>query len=115
MIARHYFPFQSFAIIPGKMKIGKMLCLMLWIDLGVNGDEDISRFIKDIMSTFRLHSPTIIYNEYERAPEICYNDYWVLCLHPSQSSWHPQDETKSFTNKSEGKTLKEAFLELNQI
>ena len=32
------------------------------------------------MTTFRLTSPTILYDKDEEAPEICYTEQWVLCL-----------------------------------
>ena len=110
-------PPQISGVKPGKMKIVKLLCLLLllWVDLRVNADEDSSKFIRDIMSTFRLRSPTIIYNEYEAAPDICYYGNRVLCLHPGLPSWYPKDETKSLANKSEGKVGKDGRSELHHI
>ena len=45
--------------------------------LGVNGDDMLNSFIIDIISTFKLTSPTIIYHG--EALEICMT-HWVLCL-----------------------------------
>ena len=67
------------------MKIGRLrglplpLLLLLGMGFSVNGGETISSFIKDVIATFRLASPTIVYDR-EEAPEICYEFHWVLCL-----------------------------------
>ena len=37
-------------------------------------------FIRDIVSAFRISSPTIIYDGDEAPPDICYTDQRVLCL-----------------------------------
>ena len=78
------------------MKIGRLrgLLLLLSIDLRVNGEggETLSSFIRDMMATFGLASPTIVYNSDETAPEICYTDPWVLCLHPGLPSWYPEND-----------------------
>ena len=66
-----------------------------WISLGVNGEE--SSFFTDIISTFKLRSPTIIYHG--ETPEICMRQWWVLCLdleyrqeivHKEKGTWHPE-------------------------
>ena len=44
-----------------------------------NGEDTINAFIIDIMATFQLHFPTIIY-EGEEALEICFSDQWTHCL-----------------------------------
>ena len=67
------------------MKIGRLRnfflpLLLLWgMDFGVNGEEAISNFIKDVMAAFQLTSPTIVYDS-EELPEICFNSQWVLCM-----------------------------------
>ena len=44
-----------------------------------NEDLDVVNvFLKDIISTFKLLSPTIIYEEV--APDVCMTENWVLCL-----------------------------------
>ena len=85
------------------MKIGRLRCLLLliWMDLSVSGDKDISSFIRDIMATFGLASPTIVYNKDETAPEICYTEQWVLCLHPGLPSWYSEDVPKQLANESD--------------
>ena len=76
-----------------------MRILLLWVvllvDIRVNGEETISNLIKDIMTTFRLTSPTIVYNGNEAAPEVCHTDQWVLCLHPEHPSRYPKDDSKA--------------------
>ena len=49
------------------------------MDFGVDGEEAISNFIKDVMAAFQLTSPTIVYDS-EEPPEICFNSQWVLCM-----------------------------------
>ena len=100
------------------MKIGRLRCLLLllWMDLRVSGEEDISSFIRDIMATFGLASPTIVYNSDETAPEICYTDQWVLCLHPGLPSWYPEDSTTTLANESESdKELENDGMHLQSI
>ena len=41
-------------------------------------DDNINSFISDLISSFRLISPTLIYHG--DAPEICFTHLWVLCL-----------------------------------
>ena len=67
----------------------------------VNGEATNNIFLKDIISTFRLTSPTVVYNSDEEAPDICYTNQRVLCLHPGLPSWYPEDVTKKMANKSE--------------
>ena len=56
------------------------LLLLLWMTLIVSGEEDLmSSFIRDIISTFQLDLPTIVYDG-DEAPEICYAGKRVLCL-----------------------------------
>ena len=56
------------------------LFLLLWMALTVSGEEELmNRFSQDLISTFQLTSPTVIYDS-DEAPEICYADQSVLCL-----------------------------------
>ena len=65
------------------------LFLLLWMGLGVNGEETMSLFIEDILSTFKLKALTIIYDG-DEPPMICYTKWWVLCL-PSEGLEFPND------------------------
>ena len=68
--------------------------LLLWMDCSrVNGEDTISSFIRDMLATFELTSPTIVYGG-DEAPDICYTDQWVLCL----SSQVTQSDPKEFAN-----------------
>ena len=58
--------------------LGLSLILVMHFEVA-NGEDTISAFIRDVMITFQLNSPTIIYGG-EEAPEICYSDQWVHCL-----------------------------------
>ena len=56
------------------------LFLLLWMALTVTGEEELkNKFIRDLISTFQLTSPTVLYDS-DEAPEICYKDQRVLCL-----------------------------------
>ena len=85
------------------MKTGRLWGLLIVLSMGfrVNGEGNISSLIKDIMITFRLTSPTIVYDNNEAAPEICYSDQWVLCLQAGVPPRYPEDNTKELANKSE--------------
>ena len=62
------------------MNIGRPAGLLLLLMMGmVNAEDTISGFVRDMMATFRLSSPTIVYDG-DEAPEICYTDQWVLCV-----------------------------------
>ena len=54
------------------------LFLPLWVAARVNGQGTIDIFINNLVDTFKLTSPTIIYDE--EVPEICYNSPRVLCV-----------------------------------
>ena len=41
-------------------------------------DDNINNFISDLISSFGLMSPTLIYHG--DAPEICFTHHWLLCL-----------------------------------
>ena len=73
------------------------LFLLLWMSLVVDGEETISNFIRDAMTTFKLTSPTIVYDANEEPPEICYTKEWVLCL----SSPNHKSEFKESLNETE--------------
>ena len=70
-------------------------------ETSVNGEEKIDVFLRDIIDTFQMTSPTIVYDSDEEAPEICYTDEWVLCLHPGMPSWYPEDDQKKLENDPE--------------
>ena len=67
------------------------------MDFRVDGEERIDNFIRDVISTFKLHSPTIIFDGDEEAPEICYSNQWVLCL-PSKQPKTTLEMGKASTN-----------------
>ena len=75
------------------------LFLLLWMDLGVNGQETMDIFIHDLVVTFKLASPTIIYDSDEGVPEICYTSQWILCLSSKQ---HESDQNEMI-NETYGK------------
>ena len=54
------------------------LVLILMLPNATKCDENLSRFISDLISSYALISPTIIYHGH--APEICFTSHWVLCL-----------------------------------
>ena len=63
------------------MKMGSLLGLGLLSSmfLGVCGDDgNLNDFIADILSTFTLTSPTIVFDEI--VPEVCMTQQWVLCV-----------------------------------
>ena len=62
------------------MNIGRAAGLILLLMNSITNAEDtISSFIRDMMATFQLSSPTIVYDG-DEVPEICYTDQWMLCL-----------------------------------
>ena len=95
------------------MKQGKLLglFLLLWMGLAANGEETMNVFIRDVLSTFRLTSPTIIYDGNDVAPEVCYSHQWVLCL-PSKIL---QSDPKELTNNTENdeELVKDGMLSYN--
>ena len=56
-----------------------LVVFLLWMITIVKSDGTIDDFVGDIISTFKLMSPTIIYS-YDEAPEICWSKEWLLCL-----------------------------------
>ena len=60
--------------------MGLCFLFFLWIlPNGMKCDDNMNGFISDLILTFRLISPTIIYHG--DAPELCFTTPWVLCLH----------------------------------
>ena len=59
------------------------LFLLLWMTATVSGQEDLmNQFVHDIISTFNLTLPTILYDS-DEPPQICYEntpERRVLCL-----------------------------------
>ena len=57
-----------------------LIYLLLFITSLANGLEDgmSETFIKDIIETWRLRSPTIIFPH--EAPKMCLDLQWILCL-----------------------------------
>ena len=77
------------------------LFLLLWMIIKrANGEETISSFLRDIMTTFKLNSPTILYAS-DEAPDICFTDQWVLCL-SSQDKGMRAKEPRAIANGMSG-------------
>ena len=92
-----------------KMNIGRAAgLLLLLMNCMVNAEDTISSFIRDMMSTFHLSSPTIVYDG-DAVPAICYTDQWVLCLSSQVDKSDNEDEfeykTKSYESKTGGECL----------
>ena len=62
----------------GSMEMG-FLFRFLMLPYGMKCEDNMNGFISDLILSFRLTSPTIIYHGH--APEICFTTPWVLCLH----------------------------------
>ena len=70
------------------------LSLLLWMVIKkASGEETSSGFIRDIIATFKLNSPTIIYDS-DEAPEICFTDGWVLCLSAKDQEMRTEEQTE---------------------
>ena len=84
------------------MKIDHLLCLflLLWMGLRVDGEDTTSLFLQDLITSFGLVSPTIVYNADEEAPEICYTNQWVLCLPHFSSETDKGNNQENTTEKS---------------
>ena len=80
------FPGEIFNKKAETMDMGRPLglFLLLWMVLRVDGEKNIDFFIPDVITTFGLTMPTIIYDGADEAPEICYTNQGVLCL-PSEN------------------------------
>ena len=65
----------------GRRLVGPFI--LLWMTATVSGQEDlINQFVHDIISTFNLTLPTVLYDS-DEAPQICYEntpERRVLCL-----------------------------------
>ena len=88
-----------------KMNIGRAAgLLLLLMNCMVNAEDTMSSFVRDMMSTFRLSSPTIVYDG-DEVPDICYTDQWVLCISSQveKSDQHVFEyNTKSNESTTEG-------------
>ena len=72
--------------------MGKLfvILILLWMGLRVNGhNKAMDIFINDLVITFKLISPTIIYDSDEEVPAICYTSKWWLCLSSNQAEINP--------------------------
>ena len=76
-----------------KLVIMTTLFLLLWMALRADGAEDgnLNALIADIITTYRLTLPTIVYSNDEEVPEICYTNQWVSCLHSGLISFYQDD------------------------
>ena len=66
-----------------RVTIFRFLISLLWMITTVKCDVTIDKFLGDILSTFKLMSPTIIYSN-DEAPEICWSKEWLLCLRAAE-------------------------------
>ena len=55
-----------------------VFALLNWICSHANGDSLPDKFIQDIITTWRLLSPTVIIDE--SLPHLCMTYQWMLCL-----------------------------------
>ena len=59
------------------------LIILLWMTSRVTGQEDLlNNFVQDVVSTFNLTLPTVLYDS-DEPPQICYEntpERRVLCL-----------------------------------
>ena len=84
-----------------KAVYGFLSCIV-FVGFGARGENNANGFLQDIITTFRLTSPTILYNKDEEAPDICHSAEWVLCLHSGLMSWYPEDDAKTMMDDSTG-------------
>ena len=63
--------------------IFRLVIFLLKMVTIVKSDGTIDKFVGEILSTFRLMSPTMIYPE-DEAPEICWIKDWLLCLREAE-------------------------------
>ena len=68
------------------------LVFLLWMGQEANGEDTLNNFLKDMISKFRLTSPTIVYNSDEDAPDICNKEKWVSCVHTGLASFYVDDD-----------------------
>ena len=88
-----------------KAVYGFLSCMVLMgLRTEAMGENNANTFLQDIITTFRLTSPTIVYNEDEEAPNVCHSAKWSLCLHSGLTSWYPKDyaveDSKNLSNYS---------------
>ena len=84
-----------------KAVYGFLSCMVfMGLNAVARGENNTDMFLQDIITTFRLTSPTIFYNKDEEAPDICHSAEWVLCLHSGLTSWYPEDDAKMLVNNS---------------
>ena len=81
-----------------KAVYGFLLRIVL-MGLKARGKTNTNVFLQDIITTFRLTSPTILYNKDEESPAICHSAEWVLCLHSGLMSWYPEDDAKKMDDE----------------
>ena len=66
-------------------------------------------FIFDLVSTFQLTSPTILYDNDAEIPEICYDSQWVLCLssneHERGLNKIPNNPESHMESKNDGRNI----------
>ena len=94
------------------MNIGRPAGLLfLVMNCRVNADDIISSFVRDMMATFHLSLPTIVYDG-DEAPEICYTDQWVLCV--SSQIEKSDDKVVEYNTKSNDLTTEGGCL-LGQV
>ena len=90
------------------MNIGRQAgLLLLLMNSMVNAEDTMSGFVRDMMSTFHLSSPTIVYDG-DEVPDICYTDQWVLCISSQVEKSDDDDfeyKTKSYESKTRGGCL----------
>ena len=86
-----------------KAVYGFLSCIV-FMGLRAGGENNVNVFLQDIITTFKLTSPTIVYNKDEETPDICHSAKWVLCLHSGMSSWYPEpeDDAKKLIEDSTG-------------
>ena len=79
-----------------KLVIGYILVL-LWMGSIATAEDTLNDFLKDIIETFSLTSPTIVYNGDVDGPGICYSEQWVSCVHSGLMSFHPDEGLCNFS------------------
>ena len=82
-----------------KAVYGFLSCIV-FLGLRARGENNANVFLQDIITTFKLKLPTIVYNKDEEAPDVCKSIKWVLCLHSGLTSWYPEDSAKKLVNDS---------------
>ena len=102
------------------MKMGRGalgLFFLLWMVLPANAGKTMSNFTRDLIDTFNMNLPTIVYDSGAEAPEICYTRDSVLCL-PSERfvvNCDKSEEPESKSKKPCGKCLQHYKPELEAV